>query len=69
MAHCNVNIQDMNGLTALYIATRHGHDAITGHLIASDCDVDLQTKDEPFPLRGETALHTSACQGHEAVTK
>jgi ankyrin repeat protein len=76
-ARCNVNIQEMNGLTPLFIAAKRGYHAITGQLIAAGCDVDLQTKDERFPVLGEpprwclgeTALHVAALFGNEAVTK
>jgi ankyrin repeat protein len=78
-ARCNVNSQDRDGTTPLFIASKHGpwtplfkqatkyghagNAAVIRQLIAARCNVDLQDK------HGYTPLLIAAEFGQEAVTE
>jgi hypothetical protein len=51
------------GTPPLHLAALKGHVAVTKHLIAARCNVDIQAKD------GGTPLNYAAGNGHASVTK
>ncbi len=58
-----INDQDVTGSTPLHYSANLGHEAVTKHLIAGRCKVDIQDGN------GDTPLHLAANRGHGAVTK
>ena len=60
---CNINLQEENGVTPLYMTAQSGHASVTEQLIEACCNVDLQMND------GATPLYAAAGSGHAAVTE
>jgi ankyrin repeat protein len=59
----DVDAKDGNGETALYWATRNGHEAVVGLLVRAKADVNVKYR------CGRTALHLAAEKGREAVVR
>lgn len=55
--------KDNRGMTALHIASEHGHEAVVQLLL--DKGAELEAKDD----NGWTALHFAAEEGHEAIVQ
>lgn len=61
---CNVNVQNVNGNTALIAAANFGHETIAKLLLqVPEIDVNTQNK------KGSTALMCAVCKGHENIVK
>jgi ankyrin repeat protein/DNA replication protein DnaC len=59
--HADLNLEDVNGTTPLYVAAQYGYDGIVSLLVKGGADINLQRKDK------NTALHIAAKNGHVKV--
>jgi ankyrin repeat protein len=61
LGHKNIDAKDDDGLAALHLVTRSGHEAMVRLLLNQKANVDAKDND------GITALPKAAEEGHEAV--